>query len=182
MKRYADDYEVVIKEDENGNETKKVVYRGAYFDINLDKPGLRKYQRDCLLLLAAIIALDVGAGFSSSRGMYQFYVVLPYVITFLALYYLAAGILRLPDKTQNLRHDEADLSFNRINKASSFLLVLLGITVIGEVVFLLFFTSLGNIEELYFLGLEAPAVILAYLLFRNQKAVNIQEISDKSNK
>lgn len=33
MKRYADDYKIVIEEDEKGREKKNAVYQGRYFKL-----------------------------------------------------------------------------------------------------------------------------------------------------
>jgi hypothetical protein len=38
--------------------------------------------------------------------MYTFYVVLPYVISFLPMYYIGAGILHLPKEKRMYRRDE----------------------------------------------------------------------------
>jgi len=77
MKRYADDYETIIKNDEHGREKKIAVYRGSYYDIALDEKDIIKFRRNSLILIVAIIVLHVAGGFIGNRGMYAFYITLP---------------------------------------------------------------------------------------------------------
>ena len=179
MKKYVDDYETKINEDEEGKQVKEVVYTGDYFELSVDEADLKKFKRNCLLLLAAIILLHVGAGFIANQGMYTFYVSLPYVFVFLSLYFTALGILRLPQKTQNLHRDEIGLSFDRMRTASKFLLVLLVASVIGEIIYLIFFSSGGLFRESLFLILEAFAGAAAFVLIQSQKAIKVQKQDKK---
>ena len=119
MKRYADDYETIITEDADGREKKTAVYRGSYYEIPVDEQHLLRFRRNNFLLLAVIIQLHVGGGFIANRGMYQFYIALPYVLLFLPLYYMVAGALRLPKKKRKFRRDEIGLSFDRIRQIAT---------------------------------------------------------------
>ena len=96
MKKYIDDYELVIQEDSKGREKKVAVYKGDYYEFNLDEPALQKFRRNTLILLALIVIGQIAAGFIANLGMYAFFVSLPYVFTFLPLYFLIDGSLRLP--------------------------------------------------------------------------------------
>ena len=121
MKKYADDYEIVIVEDEKGNEKKTTVYRGAYYEIDVDQQRLDQLRGLSRFLLLGTALLHVGAGFVANPGMYQFYISLPYVLSFLPLYFLAEGMLRIPKEKRRFRSDEVGLSFGRMQKASPFL-------------------------------------------------------------
>ncbi len=179
MKRYADDYKIVVEVDKKGKERKKAVYNGNYFSVSLDEQGLKNLKRNSLILFALIVVLHVTAGFLSSQGMYQFYVAFPYVFAFLPFYFLITGILRLPSEKRPYRRDETGLSFKRIKKNSLALFILLAIAVLGEIVFLVFFYLLPNSQEYPFLFSEAVAGILAYFLVRLQLQVQISEIAEK---
>jgi len=179
MKRYSDDYEIVITEDEKGREKTTAMYRGNYFETVVNAQDLVKFKRNGLLLIAAIIGLHVGAGFIANPGMIQFYVSLPYVIAFLPLYFLAAGMLRVPNKKRKFRRDEVELSFDRVRSASIFLLVFLSMSIIGELVFLFWFAKAKfNFEYLY-LAVEILALIAAYVLIRIQKPIIIRESTEQ---
>lgn len=179
MKKYVDDFETKIKEDEEGKEIKEVVYTGEYFQLSVNETELKKFKRNSLLLVGATILLHVGAGFVGNQGMFTFYVSLPYVFVFLSLYFTALGILRLPQKAQNLRRDEIGLSFDRMRTAGKFLLVLLAATVLGEIVYLIFFSSGGLVRESLFLILEVFAGAAAFVLFHTQKTIKVQKRDKK---
>jgi hypothetical protein len=180
MKKYADDYEIVVTTDEKGREIKKPVYRGDHFEVSLDENGLRQLKNRGLLLVAAIVVLQVGGGFLGNQGMNQLYISLPYAFVFLALFYLAEGVLRVPKEKRPYRRDEIGLSFDRIKTASSILMILLGVGILGEIIFLLFVSVRDQrVPEYLFLSLEVLAAAAAYFLIRLQKPIRVQPSTDQ---
>ena len=171
MKRYADDYETIIETDERGREKKVAVYRGRYFEIDSEEKEIKNFRRSSLILIIAIIILHVAGGFVDNSGMYAFYVALPYVLIYLPLYLMIAGGLRLPWERRKLRRDEIGLSFERIRKSNRFSLILLGVVLLGEIVFLIWFAGEGGFQEIVFMGIELLALIGAYFLYRMQKSM-----------
>lgn len=174
MRRYADDYETVITTDKEGREKKTAVYRGDYFEFALDEKGIARFRRNCLVLLAAIVIFHISGGFVGNRGMYQFYIALPYVIAFFPLIYMALGVLRLPTEQRKYRRDEIGLSFERMKTASSVLLIITGIGVLG-VIFFLLFVSAGDqlLLEFLYLALETLAAAAAFYFIILQRKVQI---------
>jgi amino acid transporter len=172
INKYASDYETVVTIDEKGREKKQFVYRGDYYDIALDQNGIDLFRRNSFLLLAAIISLHVISGFVSNQGMYQFFVALPYVIAFFPLLYMAASIIRLPKEKRSYRRDEIELSYNRLKTTSIVLFIFICIGVIGEIIFMLFFSTGSHTTlEFLYLALEALAAAAAYLQIRMQKSI-----------
>lgn len=179
-KRYEDDYETVITTDEKGREKKTAAYHGVYFEILLDENGIVKFKRNCLILLAVIVFSHVGGGFVGNQGMYQFYVAIPYVLSFFPLTYLAEGIFRLPKETHRLRRDEVGLSFNRIRTTGIMLLVFLGTGIIGEIAFLLFSAEKNGFAlEYRYLALEALAAAAVYFIICLRKRIHVQTCGDQ---
>lgn len=180
FKRYADDYDTVITTDENGNEKKTAVYRGDYFEFELNKEEFARFKRNSYLLLAAIVVLHTGAGFVDNRGMYQFYIALPYVLAFFPLMYLAASILRLPKEKPKYRRDEIGLSFDRMKPTSIVLLILLVSGVLGVIAFLLFF-SVGDqrVLEYLYVTLEVLAAASVLIIIRLQGKIRIKTCTEK---
>jgi heme exporter protein D len=176
MKKYADDYELVYEDDGKGGETKSARYIGNYFEIDIDQPALVRFKRNSLILTVIILLLHVAGGFIGNRGMYAFYIALPYVFTFLPLYFLVDSGLRMPKEKRAYRRDEAELSFERMKKASTYLLVILVMLAVGEIIFLLFFANDRNNLEFLFLSLESFAVVAAYWLLRLQNIINVKKI------
>lgn len=174
MKRYADDYETVIKVDDNGNEKKTAEYRGEYIGISLDDEGLQKYKRNCIVLVAAIALLHIAAGFINNRGMFQFYIALPYAVAFFPLLYLAAAVLRIPRWKPQYRRDEIGLSFDRTKKSSIIFLIILVSSVLGEIYYLLVGSSeFQFMQEMLFLILELSALLGIYLINRQRSGIQI---------
>jgi hypothetical protein len=181
-KRYSDDYETVITIDEKGNEKKTAVYRGEYFEFDLDENGIFDFRKKCFLLLAAITLLHVGGGFVGNQGMYQFYVALPYVLAFLPLMYMAMSILRLPKTKRRYRRDEIGLSFDRMKTTSILHMILLVAGILGEIAFLLFMSDGSqNMLEYLYLALITFASVAVYSLNRLQGQIRIQpSLGEKS--
>lgn len=180
-KRFADDYETVITTDEKGNDKKTAVYRGEYFEITLDEKGLVLFKRNCLLLLAAIVVLHISGGFVNNPGMNQFFVGLPYVAAFFPLLYLAIAVFRLPTEKRKYQRDEIGLSFDRVKTSSGILLVLMGFGVLGEVAFLLAFSS-GKTDplELLYLVLEVFSIAAVYTLITYQRKIHVIPVENNN--
>ncbi len=176
MKRYADDYDIEITEDEKGREKKTAVYRANYFKIDISEGELRKFRRNTIVLLIAIALLHLGAGFVANLGMYAFYVALPYAISFLPMYYMGSGILRLPKAKRDYRRDEVGLSFERLKKSAILLIAILGVGVIGELVYIIAFSDGGLVREIVYLGLVLIEVILVYIIIHLRNKINIEEL------
>ena len=181
MKRYADDYETVVTKDEKGNEKKIAVYHGDYFAIAFDQESLVHFRRNCFLLLAAIIVLHISGGFVGNPGMYQFYVAFPYVLAFFPLLYMARGILRLPKEKRKYRRDEIGLSFDRMKTSSIILIILLGMGVLGELTFLLFFSiGIRSVLEYLYLVIEVFTIAAVYFIITLQRQIRVETCSEQS--
>lgn len=176
MRKYREDYEIVYEDDGKGGEKKVARYIGNFFEIDIKGPELVKFRRNSLILLAIVILLHIAGGFIGNRSMYAFYIVLPYVFSFLPMYFLADGILRIPKEKKSYRRDESELSFERMKKASTFLLIFLAMVAVGEIIFLLFFTDDRNNLEFLFLSVESLGVVASYWLLRLQNIINVHKI------
>ncbi len=181
MGRHTDDYKTVVTTDEAGKENKSVVYTGSYFEISLDQQELTRFKRNCLLLLAAIAMLHVGAGIIGNKGMYQFYIAVPYVIAFFPLVYLVDAAIRMPWEKRPYRRIEIENTFNRLKMPGIVMMVSVGIVIVGDIAFLFLASELPRVElEMLFLAVEIPAFILLLILFRSQKRIQIQTCADPS--
>jgi hypothetical protein len=178
-KAYADDYEIEIIQDEKGREKQIARYHSDYFEIALDDPGILRFRWQCILLLATAVVLHVSGGFVNNPGMFQFYVAIPYVLAFFPFTYAVAGVLRLPKKKRKYRRDEIGLSFDRLKSACIVLMIFLGIGILGEIAFLLFFSAGDQrLMEYAYFALEVLAVMVVYLLDRLRGRIHIQTCSE----
>jgi MFS family permease len=174
MRKYADDYELVVKEDEKGRLKKTAVYKGTYFEVVQDERTLKKFKRNSLLLLAITLIGFLLGGFINNQGMRMFYIAIPWAAAFLPLYFLAFGIIRLPVKKRKFRCDEIGLTFDRMKKASIALFILLSMVVVGEIIFLVGFAKEGlNLEYTYLVS-QALTLIAVFIIIRLQDPIEVQ--------
>jgi hypothetical protein len=174
-KKFSDDYETVVIRDDEGREKKIAVYRGDYFELVLDEAGIRNFRRNSFLLLVAVAVFHISGGFINNQGMYQFYIVLPYVLAFFPLLYLIAGVLRLPKEKRKYRRDEIGLSFDRMKINSRVLLIFLGIGVLGEIMFIFFVSNSDQLLlECLYLALEMSTAAAVYFLIHLQRKIRVQ--------
>ena len=182
MKKFTDDYEIVVQEDEKGREKRTAVYVGEYYEINIDGEALRIFRRNSLILLAVVIIGQIGAGFIANQGMYAFFVSLPYIFTFLPLYFLVDGGARLPKEKHDFRRDETELIFKRMKTASRFLFPLLGVTILADVVYLIWFANTALWREFLFIGVEALMTPVTYWVVNHLKKSEGVDVFDKDTK
>ena len=181
MKKYSEDYTLETITDEKGREKEVAVYKGDYFNISFNDGTITDFRKTALLLFAALTILHVSAGFLNNLGMFQFYVAIPYVTAFFPLIYLAAGILHIPKPKQKYQRDEVGLSFERMKTSVMTLLIMLGIGLLGALVFLVFFSSPAQwLKEIIFLALEGLSFTAGYVLSRQLQRLKIQKIENLS--
>lgn len=171
-KKYIKDYDLVETEDEKGRSKKKVVYQGDYFRVNLEEPQLKQFKLTLSLVYVAVLALHVCAGLVNNPGLYKAYMAIPYTAAFLPLFFLAEGILRIPNKRRNYRNEEVGLSFHRVVSMSRIYLILIGIGILGALIYLIFASAGQALDrEAIYIGLVLSAALLVWIIF--QKATKI---------
>ncbi|MDY6873568.1 MAG: hypothetical protein SVR81_06335 [Chloroflexota bacterium] len=180
MRKYAKDYEIGTERDKKGREKKVSVYVGKFFDVSLNEVELKRFRRISMLLLGLIFLAQIAGGFVSNLGMYAFFVALPYVGTFLPIYFLAMSVFRIPRNKWNYRREEVELSFKRIKTHSMVLLILASLGLIGEVVFLIWFANGSHGREWIYLGLEVLLVALSVIWVYIQRDIKIIPIADEA--
>lgn len=145
------------------------VYTGDYLDISLDNQEYENYKKRSILIIALITIFHIGAGFINNPGMYEIYVVIPYVSAFLSLVYYCIIRSQLPKEKNKFRMGEVDILFNRTRNSSIILGISLLSCVIGEIAFI-WFISVGDQLALdyIFLALEVFGAAVTYFLIRTQ--------------
>lgn len=173
--KYSEDYELVHTIDDSGRQRTHAEYRGDYYEVSLAESELRPFKRKTLLLLVVAIGLHVAAGFLNNQGMYQFYVVLPYAVGFFPLFNLFQAVLRIPVNKRPLRREEVELSFTRVRSSANTLLLILGVVLVGDVLYLVVFSAPSDrVIDLFFLVSESISAGAIYLITRLQKPIHIE--------
>lgn len=171
-KKYIKNYDLVEAEDDKGRVKKTVVYHGDYFHLNYEESQIKKFKWEFILLFVALLALHISAGLVNNPGLNQLYTALPYTASFFPLIFLAAGILRIPYKKGPYRIEEVDLSYQRIVNTSRFYMILMGIGVLGILIYLIFVSNGQTLgREAIYISLVLGAACLVWIIF--QKATKI---------
>ncbi len=179
IKKYIKDYKTTLSVNENGEQIRTYEYQGDYFRLPFGAGQMRKFKNIFLLALAGIILAHFAAGFVNNPGMRNFYVVIPYVLTFLPIFNLLRSGVRLPVEERKYRREEIGVTYERFSNHSLILLITLGVCLAGEVAYLLFFSD-GSpaISEYNFLAAMIGALALALIIYFNGKKVVITRASD----
>lgn len=178
MKKFKDDYELTTKTDAKGREKQALAYRGQYFSIDADANTLANAKKTALMLSTATALIHLASGFLRNRGMFEFYISMPYIFTYLALWYSLTGILRIPNAKDKYRRDEIELSVKRAKGANKALLILFGISALGELFFLFANFPTGWHDYLY-LALALLNIFLIYRLGAKLGKLNTTPIEEK---
>ena len=180
MKKYINDYKTILSVNEKGEQIRTYEYQGDYFKLPFSTARQQKYKTTFLLLLAGVILAHIVGGFINNVGMRQFYVAVPYAVTFLPIFNLLRSGIRLPVEERNYRREEIGVTYERFTNHSLMLMIMLGACLAGEVVFLLFFSKENlQVNEFYFLSAEIAALALGLIINFNIKKIVITRASDE---
>lgn len=180
MKKYVNDYKTVLSVNEKGEQIRTFEYQGDYFNLPFSVAQMQKYKLIFLLTLAGIVIAHITGGVLNNPGMRQFYVAIPYALTFLPIFNLLRSGIRLPVEERKYRREEIGVTYERFTNHSLTLMITLGACLAGEVIFLLFFSegSLQN-NEFYFLAAELAALALSLMIHNRIKKVVITKALDE---
>ncbi len=179
MKKYIKDYKTILTVNDKGEQIRTYEYQGDYFKLPFNASQMQKFKTIFLLTLAGIIFLHIAGGILNNPGMRQFYVAIPYIMVFLPLFNLLRSGLRLPVEERKYRREEIGVTYERFSNHSLILLIFLGACLVGEVVFLLFFSKGSpQASEYYFLAAEIAAMALSLVIHFKLKKVVITKASD----
>jgi hypothetical protein len=180
MRKYVKDYKTILSVNENGKQIRTYEYQGDYFKLPFSNAQMQKFKIIFLLVLFGVLAAHIAGGFMNNAGMRQFYVAIPFVLTFLPIFNLLRSGVRLPVEERKYRREEIGVTYERFSNHSLILLITLGVCLAGEVIFLLFFSK-GSpaLSEYYFLAVELTALALSLLIFFNIKKIVITRVPEE---
>ena len=180
MKKYINDYKTILSVNEKGEQIRTYEYQGEYFKLPFSTAQMQKFKINFLLLLAGIVVFHLIGGVMNNPGMRQFYVATPYVLAFLPIFNLVRSGVRLPVEERKYRREEIGVTYERFTNHSQVLLFILGACILGEVIFLLFFSKGSRqVSEFYFLAAEIAALALGLIIHFNIKKVVITKAPDE---
>lgn len=166
---YLDDFKL----QDNG----EYAYKG---NIYIYKGDWQKCRKQLWTLCAVLSALVIAAGIIPSGGMMNtFYVILPYVGEFTALVLFLYAVLKLTARDERIREYIYDRTFDRFNAYFLFLFSFSFMTIIGEIIHMIF---AGPPERVLFTVLYIAVQVLVFgvtsALNRHVQAMHFEKVKE----
>ncbi|MBP7197268.1 MAG: hypothetical protein KBA05_07660 [Anaerolineaceae bacterium] len=180
MKKYDSDYKTILSINKKGEQVRTYEYQGDYYKLPFDSAQMRKFKILFMLTLAGVILAHILGGVINNPGMRNFYVAIPYAFAALPIFNLFRSGIRLPIEDRKYRREEIGVTYERFTNHSLFLLIALGACILGEVVYLVFFSKGGaGANETYFLAAESAALALGLVIYISLKKVVITKVPEE---
>lgn len=174
--KYSKDYET--HEETQGEKTKKtLVYKGKYYKFDLSKEELKKMKIIYSIFCGLTVLSFLIVGAQNTEGSRKFYIILPYIFTFLPIFYEIMGTIKLVTNKPKMTLVEYDTSVKRIRRSSIGILILSLSSSIGEIVFLIAnkITDIRSLEFRFLSGILFMSLI-SFLFLQQQKKFKCVEI------
>ncbi len=178
--KYRSDYEVHETQLPGQKHTKfkkELKYVGKYYVLVKKDTEIKPLKWLSILCILLIAGIFLGLGFLNNQGSRLIYVILPYVIMFLPIYYGIMGSVKLLSLKERMTVLEYERSSVRIKKSTLSLTVMAITTAIGEGIFLI--RNLDKKSEIsldfaFFVGVII-ILILSFLVLRIQAKIQVIE-------
>lgn len=174
--KYRKDYEYQIEV--QGKKTKKaLIYKGKYYTLDINKEEIKKikikYSIFCLLTALSFLFV----GFQNTAGSRKFYIILPFIFTFLPIFYEIMGTIKFITNKPKMTALEYDTSIIRMKRSTIGILILSLSSSLGEIAFLVKnkVTDVTSLEYRFLSGILFMALI-SYLFLQQQKKLNCVEL------
>jgi protein-S-isoprenylcysteine O-methyltransferase Ste14 len=173
---YVNDYDInteVTKEGNKYKEKKNITYHGKYYRIQMDKDKIKKAKWINVIFGIVFFLLFTFLGFLNNESSRIIYVVLPYVLLFLPIFYTNLGTIKLLTISDDMTTKEYEFTIQRMRKTTLSMLILSIACIIGEILYLLrnSITDFASKDYVFLSGILIFAV-LALLFMQHQKTIN----------
>lgn len=173
-RKYRDQYVLQTVETKDGPK-RKTVYTGKYFTAHLPEDKLGKYKAALKGISLITAVLFVGMGLVNNAGSRVIYVILPYAILVLPVFYMLMTTISFGRAKDKLTFPEYDKIFVRMRTAGMGALILAAAGAVGVVVFIL--SGKGNTPgmEILFLAGYIGIAFLAFLCLQIHNKVQFTQ-------
>lgn len=159
-KAYLNDF----KKNEKGGYT----YEGTVYEWKKEPEAYKRTLLTLWILGILLVLCAVGAGFFDAPGaVNRFYVILPYITSFVAAMSVLWGMIRLTEGKLPLRSYIYQASIEKLPVRTRITMIFSGISLAGELFYVIRY---GTEEKLFsilcFLGLEAVTLLLALTILK----------------
>lgn len=177
-RRYASDYRLEDYVTPKGGMATRRIYQGVYYRFCQAEAVIHGLGRKlCLLGLAMLVCL-LPMLFNNTQVGRTIYILLPIAFTLIPIYHTVAAGIRLLRVRQPLTRQMRDLTDRRLRRASIWLTVMLGLDVLGCVVYWILRGLQGG-EAACIAGI-ALAFTLSFFVLRLRGEARTESIEESS--
>lgn len=177
-KKYAKDYRLSDTFDERGRIRTETEYIGAFFRFSAGSETARRTLGRMLVFAWIGVSCFLVSLLPYSTASLTMYVMLPYLFTVLPLGLLLAALLRLRRLGGKLDHRAADQANDRIPACCLWLLILPGVSLLGEGIALTLGRGAFLAGDGLFLSGAIGVILCGLLCFRVKDALQAEAESD----
>lgn len=131
---------------QKGHVKKVLVYKGAYYSFNLSTKGLRILKAGYLLLALTIYVVFYLFATNGSQGAETFYSGIPGMLSIIPFIYLGMGVFCLMFAKDKMTYRSYYASVKRITYSARASIILLGLCILGEILFIALHASGTNYD------------------------------------
>lgn len=173
-RKYVNDYEIKVE-----GKKKVTVYRGEYYYIQADEKQIRKLKCQYSIVMATLLLIFALGGFINNGGSRAFYVIMPYVVLMIPLFYMTLASIQFALMRERLQRIDFDAIVTRLKKTGAVVIGLCSMTVIGEIVYLaIYFNTVNRGKEFLFLAAAFSIGILTFVFRKLQDQYQWEKVSD----
>lgn len=177
-RRYASDYRLEDYVTPKGGMATRRIYQGVYYRFCQPEAVIHGLGRKLCLLGLAILVCLLPMLFNNTQIGRTFYVLLPIAFTLIPVYHISAVGIRLLRYCQPLTRQMRDLTDRRLHSAGIWLTAMLGLDVLGGVVYWIL-RRLQRGEVACIAGI-ALAFTLSFLVLRLRGEARTESIEESS--
>jgi hypothetical protein len=159
---YKDDYSRFLRLNRKGRVVPDISYIGDYYVLPFDEKQKKQTGVYNLLGAGLLLAVQIVAGLLNQDSSRTFWIVYPYLFTFLPLAYMMAGAVRYLEVPLRMQKAHYETSIARIRHSCIGTMVLVGISVALDIVYMLLHRGTFHVgRELVYLGCHVIYLLLA---------------------
>ena len=174
IEKYRKNYEYKDVTDEKGNATVQLVYTGKYYRNPLTALQKRELEKKSILFSMGCLLMFLIAGICSSGAGRNFWVTIPYVVSFISIAYFIMGSFAIYKMDELLEEAQYEKSIGRTARSSIMTGFLSAVTLICDITFMI--AARNQIQlpgDIIFLLAEITLFIFAVYYFQsNKEALN----------
>ena len=177
-KKYAKDYRLSDTLDERGRIRTETEYIGSFYRFSAGRDTARRVLRQMLVFAALGAFCFLVSLLPRSTASLTLYVMLPYLFSALPLGLLLAALLRLRRLGDRLDRRASDQANDRVPGCCLWLLILPGVSVLGEGIALTFGQGAFRTGDGLFLAGALGLCLFAWLCMRKKDALRTETESN----